>query len=351
MDTAELREQALAAYAQGPEAVVSLVIGLVAGLTAQVDTMTARLAALEAEAATLRARLASDSHNSSKPPSSDGPGSKPHPQSLRRPSGRRPGGQPGHPGHTLRLVDAPDAVQVHTPPCCQTCGQSLAAVPPLRRERRQVVDLPPLQVQVTEHQAETKGCPGCGATTTAAFPAGVTAPVQYGPGIAALAVYLTQAQLLPLGRTAELLAELFACPLSERTLEAAVASCHAQLAAVEAAIKQGVTAAAVAHFDETGLNVGGKTAWLHVASTATLTCYGVHPKRGRAALDALGVLPAFRGRAVHDGWNSYWQYPQCAHALCNAHHLRELTFVAEQLGQAWAQELKALLLDIKQAVD
>lgn len=351
MDTVALREQALAAYQQGPEAVVSLVTGLVAALTDALASVSARLTSPEAAAATLRAGLSTDRHHRSQPPSSDGPGRTPHPQSLRRPSGRKPGGQPGHPGHPLRLVEEPDAITVHTPPCCQACGQSLAQVPAQRRARRQVVDLPPLQVQVTEHQAETECCPGCGTPTTAVFPAGVTAPVQYGPGVAALAVYLNQAQLLPLGRTAELLAERCGCPLSERTLEAAVLACHAQLADVEAAIKQGVTAAAVAHVDETGLKVGGKTAWLHVASTARLTFYGAHPNRGQAALEALGVLPAFRGRAVQDGWSSYWQYPACAHALCNAHHLRELPFVAEQLGQAWAQERQALRLAIKQAVD
>jgi transposase len=175
--------------------------------------------------------------------------------------------------------------------------------------------------------------------------------VQYGPRVATLAVYLTQEQLLPLARTGTVLAEVFNCPVAEGTLERAVTDCHEHLAAAEAAIKQGVTTAAVAHFDETGINVRGTTAWLHVASTPHLTFYAVHQKRGHAALEEIGVLPQFAGQAVHDGWTSYWQYTQCAHALCNAHHLRELTFVAEQLGQNWAQDLKGLLGEIKQAVD
>jgi len=157
--------------------------------------------------------------------------------------------------------------------------------------------------------------------------------------------------LLPLGRTAAVLAEVFGCPIAEGTVERAVADCHDRLATAEAAIKQGVTAAAVAHFDETGVNINGTTAWLHVASTPQLTFYAIHAKRGQGAMDAIDVLPRFRGRALHDGLASYWRYRQCAHGLCNAHHLRELTFVEEQLGQGWAKDLKGLLGEIKQAVD
>ncbi|GAC1400779.1 MAG: hypothetical protein NVSMB65_18460 [Chloroflexota bacterium] len=169
--------------------------------------------------------------------------------------------------------------------------------------------------------------------------------------MATLAVYLTQEQLLPLGRTSAVLAEVFGCPVAEGTVERAVADCHDRLAVAEAAIKGGVTAAAVGHFDETGVTISGTTSWLHVASTPHLTFYAVHPKRGHAAMDAIGVLPAFRGRAMHDGVTSYWQDGQCAHALCKAHHLRELTFVEEQLGQRWAKDLKGVLGEIKQAVD
>ncbi len=214
-----------------------------------------------------------------------------------------------------------------------------------------MVDIPPMRARVIEHRAATTCCPGCGSETSGAFPPDVAAPVQYGLGVATLAVYLTQEQLLPLGRTAALLAEVCGCPVSEGTVERAVADCHDCLAPVEAAIKQGVTAAAVAHFDEAGVNISGTTSWLHVVSTPHLTLYAVHAKRGHVAMDALNVLPQFRGRAMHDGLTSYWQYDQCAHALCNAHHLRELTFVEEQLGQSWAKDLKGVLGEMKQAVD
>jgi transposase len=296
-----------------------------------------------------------DSHNSSKPPSSDGPGAPSGPKrvqkSLRGVSGRRPGGQPGHLGHSLTLVDQPDEVVVHQPSACAGCGHGLEGAPVLRWERRQVVELPPVRVQVTEHQAEVRGCPRCGQATKAPFPAGVDAAIQYGPGVATLAVYLHQEQLLPVERTGRVLGEVFGCEISGGTLDRMVARCADAVAGIVEAIKQAASAAPVLHADETGLSLNGTTVWLHVASTDQLTYYATHPKRGRAALDALGVLPAVRGRVVHDGLWSYWQYDQCAHALCNAHHLRELTFVEEQLKQAWARGVKTLLLEIKEAAD
>lgn len=353
-----LREETVTAYRQGADAVVELVEQLVGTLAEQVESVAARVTVLETENAALRAenrelrgRLGTDSHNSSKPPSSDGPGSKPHPKSSRVASGRKPGGQPGHVGHTLQQVETPDMIAVHPPIDCRGCGESLEQASVIRRERRQVMDLPPVRLQVTEHQAETRRCGSCGVETSGQFPVGVEAPVQYGARVAPLAVYLNQEQLLPEERTCRVLAEVFGCPISEATLERAVGTCHAALAEVEAAIKQGVTEAGVAHFDETGARLGGKRFWLHVASTPRLTLYATHSKRGREAMDELGVLPAFRGRAVHDGLTSYGKYQDCTHALCNAHHLRELTFVEEQLKQAWAKDLKGVLIEIKQAVD
>jgi len=352
MASSSLREAALQAYAAGPEAVVTLVARVVAGFEEQLERVVSRVGTLEAENAALRSevqalrgRLAQDSHTSSKPPSSDGPGTaKRVPKSRRGTSGRRPGGQPGHPGASLTLVEQPDEVVVHPPSVCAGCGQGVGDAPVLRTERRQVIDLPVVRAQVVEHRAETRGCPGCGQATTAPFPAEVPAPVQYGPGVATLAVYLHQEQLLPVERTGRVLGEVFDCPISNGTLERMVAD-------VVAAIKQAVIAAAILHVDETGLSLSGKTAWLHVASTDRLTWYATHQKRGREALDARGVLPAARGRVVHDGRWAYWHYEQCDHALGNAHHLRELTFVEEHLNQAWAGQLKTLLLEIKEAVD
>jgi transposase len=356
MESRSLRELALAAYAAGPEAVVGLVEQLVVGFEEPLERVAARVTAVEAENTALRAeiqalrgRLGKDSHNSSKPPSSDGP--KRVPKSLRGKSGRRPGGQPGHPGHSLSLVEQPDQVVVYQPETCRGCGQDLGSATVLRTERRQVIDLPVVRAQVVEHQAETRGCPGCGQQTTAPFPPEVRAPVQYGPQVATLAVYLHQEQLLPVERTGQVLGEVFGCPISDGTLERMVASCADAVSGIVEAIKQAVIAATILHSDETGLSLNGKTAWLYVASTDQLTWYATHPKRGRKALDALGVLPAVRGRVVHDGLWSYWHYEQCTHALCNAHHLRELTFVEEVLKQPWAKQLKVLLLEIKAAAE
>jgi len=337
------RDEILAIYAAGPAAVVALVEQLLARLTQQeqqIAVLTARVNALEAH-------RRKDSHNSSKPPASDGLAKKT--QSLRRPSGRPSGGQPGHPGTTLRFTPCPDAVVVHTPDTCAGCGAALAAVPESSQEARQVHDLPPLRLVVTEHQALTKVCPHCQTRTAARFPAGVTQPIQYGPGIRALAVYLHEYQLLPLARTQELLADLFGCSLCEGTLGNALATCFERLAPVEAAIQTALIGAPVVHFDETGARVAGKTQWLHQAGTERWTYYAVHPKRGRAAMDAIGILPRFRGTSVHDGWGAYAGY-DCRHALCNAHHLRELIYVAEQTQQPWAPAMIALLREIKGAV-
>lgn len=342
MQTIVTREAIADAYHQGLAAVVSLFEQVLEAVLGQVATLTARVEEMERQRSL-------DSHNSSKPPSTDPPGSKPSPKSLRQASGKKPGGQPGHQGTTLRMSGNPNHLVVHAPERCAGCGASLAEAPVVEVERREVIDLPPALVEVVEHQVETRQCP-CGQTSQGRFPAGVAATVQYGPGLKALAVYLNQHQLLPTERTTEILADVFGCEsFSEGTLAEAVRECYDGLAGVESAITGALQRTAVGHFDETGLNVAAQLHWLHVASTASLTHYGWHAKRGSEGADAIGIVPKFQGTGVHDGLASYWRY-DWVHALCNAHHLRELTFVAEQLGQAWATDLKKLLLQIKQAV-
>ncbi len=218
-------------------------------------------------------------------------------------------------------------------------------------ERRQVVDLPPLALEVTEHRVAHVACSTCGVETAGAFPVGVTQPVQYGERLQAVAVYLHDYQLLPYARTIELVDDLFGAAPSEGTLQAAETTCFDALAATENAIKAALQQAGQAHFDETSLRVQARREWLHVASTATLTHYGVHPKRGTAATDAIGILPAFTGTAVHDAWAPYFTYNGCRHALCNAHLLRELIYLHEQHHQAWADELATLLVTGKDLVD
>ncbi|MCA1599383.1 MAG: IS66 family transposase [Chloroflexi bacterium] len=340
----------LATYQRGPTAVIELVLQLqdeVATQAAQLAAQQEVLTVLSARVKALEDQLATDSHNSSQPPSTDR--TPPKPKSLRQRSGKLSGGQAGHPGTTLELVDSPDQIVTHTPAQCAACGTALTSVVPTGYTRRQVVDLPPLTLEVVEHRAVCTTCPTCQQPTTAPFPADVPQPVQYGPRLKAISVYLRDYQLLPSARTAALLHDLFGCTLGEGTLHTARQTAQTRLAQTETQIKTALQAAAVAHFDETGLDVAGKRHWLHVASTATLTHYACHAKRGAAATDEIGMLPHFTGRAVHDAWSAYWTY-DCAHALCNAHHLRELTFLEEQQGQVWAGELRRLLGEIYTAV-
>ena len=311
-------------------------------------TLQAQIDTLQAELKALRDRLGKDSHNSSKPPASDGLAKKP--VSLRPQTGRKPGGQKGHPGKTLALTDTPDQIVVQAPHQCACCGLPLAEAEAEPGERRQVADLPPLRLFVTEHPSQRKTCGGCGAVTCGAFPDGVSQTAQYGPRVKALGVSLSSYQLLPYHRLAGLFADLFGAPLSPGTLFAAQQAGAKHLAAVLADIKGGLQKAAVVHFDETGLRVGGKLHWLHSAGTANATYYDWHERRGKDGMTKAGVLSAFDGTAAHDGWASYFHYG-CRHALCNEHHLRELTALHEQDKQEWAASMRSHLVEIKKAVE
>jgi transposase len=340
------REEIRAVYDAGPEAVIALVEGLLS-----------RMGEMEARVKELEDRLSRNSRNSSRPPSSDPPfgsgkGEETTRQnrSLRERSGKPPGGQPGHPPTAPPLRDDPHRIAVHTPSECAHCGGALSEAETVATERRQVWEAPELGVEVTEHRAEHRLCPHCGTLSRGSFPEGVTHPVQYGERLRGVGVYLQAYHLLPFARTSELLGDLFGVTLSEGTLFRALHAASERLEGTEAAIKTALSGAAVVHFDETGVRVEGKLHWLHSAGTDALVHYAVHPKRGQAATKEIGILPAFTGRAVHDGWSSYFAYG-CAHALCNAHHLRELTFLHERHGQAWAGEMKGVLREMHRAVE
>lgn len=297
----------------------------------------------------LENQLSKNSRNSSKPPSGDGFGKRT--KSLRSKSERSSGGQAEHQGTTLEWRDEVDWVVEHSVEQCLGCGASLQDVPVERIRARQVHDLAPLRLEVTEHQAEVKRCPVCGRGNQGQFPVEVNHPVQYGSVLKGVMVYLMEGQLLPSGRTVEVLDEMFGASVSEGTLYNAREQCFEAIEPITTAIATALGQATVEHFDETGMRVNGKLWWLHVACTNGLTYYFVHPKRGKAAIDQMDVLPQFEGKAVHDSWHSYGGYDGCTHYLCNAHHLRELTFIFERYEQPWAFQMMLLLGTIKHQVD
>lgn len=293
-----------------------------------------------------------DSRNSSLPPSSDPPWRKARrTRSLRQKSGRKPGGQHAHPGTTLRQVPRPDHIIVHASLSCAACGASLFSAATTATTRRQVFDLADGRLRVTEHRAEARRCASCAGVTKAVFPTHVRAPAQYGAGVLARAVYFNLYQLLPVAGTCETLRDLFGCRLSHATAQRAARLCSGKLIRTEQRIKAAVRDSPIIGADETGLRVAGEGGWIHVARTDDLTHYGFDSRRGKAAMDEIGILPHFTGTLVRDGFSSYKWYERCRHSLCNAHLLRDLFYV-EELDPAqkrWTMPLAELLLKIKRA--
>ena len=315
-------------------------------LVAKLLPLEEHLAQANARIKELEERLAKDSRTSSKPPSTDGLARLP--RSFRRPSGKRPGGQAGHPGHTLSVVEQPDEVVRHRPEVCYQCGEDLSAIPGSIAERRQVLDVPEIRLLAHEHQIEAICCPTCHTTSLGSFPAAVSAPVHYGPHLQALAVYLHQGQVLPTARTCEALAALCGCQIAEGTLLQWSELAAERLAPTVERIAELIVASRLQHGDETGIRVYGMLQWLHVNCTRFLTHLAWHASRGREAMDEIGIWPRFAGRGMHDRFVSYDAYA-CAHSICGAHLVRDCVAVAEQEHQEWAVEMQDFLLDLHDA--
>ncbi len=301
------------------------------------DDLIALLLAQEARIGELERRLGLNSSNSAKPPSSDGLKKPPRVSSLREPSRKKSGGQKGHPGETLRRTETPDATIDHYPQICATCGAALTTAMATDHVARQVFDLPePRPLIVTEHRAHSCRCAACGTETRAGFPEGVAAPAQYGKRIGAFVLYLLHYQLLPEKRLAELMADLFGVSLVTATIARVSQDCAQRFQGFADAVRDRVAAAPVKHMDETGFRIGGKTQWLHIASTVLLTFYRVSPKRGSLLTHVTGIV-------VHDHWKPYYTLKGVLHALCNAHHLRELKALVEIEKEDWARKMQRLL--------
>lgn len=304
--------------------------------------------ALQAEVRRLRDAAAQNSRNSSRPPSTDRP-EQPKPKSMRQKSGRKSGGQPGHPGRTLQSSDTPRHIQIHALLECE-CGEDLSHEPAVDFQRRQVFDLPSLELECTEHRAEIKECPCCHRTVVAPFPTDVQAPVQYGKNFRALLAYLYDAQQGASRRIREMCAEMFGYAVSEGTLQSARQEQHEALAPFENRLVEILPQEPVLHADETGVPINKVGHWLHVLCTPLLTFFAIHVSRGKDAIQAAGIIPQFTGWLMHDFLSSYLGFENCLHTFCKSHLLRELIFLFEQHRQQWAGDLHDLFLDMFQCV-
>lgn len=299
----------------------------------------------------LEGQISKNSRNSSKPPGSDGLNKGNKTKSLRWKSGKKPGGQTGRLGKNLEQVETPDFIVIHTPDACTNCAYNLSEEKGFCEEKRQVFDIPKPEIEVTEHRVEAKGCPCCGKISKGTFPENVTAPVQYGEHVQVLSAYFRNQHLIPVERVCEIFEDVFGISLSAGTCSKIDKKLFAKLESFETNLKAYLVASTVLHFDETGMRCEKKLHWVHVASSEFATFYGIHTKRGQEAIDEFNILPKFRGTACHDHWFPYFAYTQVQHGLCNAHHLRELTYIHEQENEKWAKEMMDLLLHAKKEVE
>ena len=321
-------------------------------LEAHIHRLEKRILEQDVKIHELEARLSKNSSNSSKPPGSDGLKKPSKTVSQRGKSDKKPGGQKGRIGKTLEQVETPDYIIIHAPEACQKCSFNLLGVNGVcSDEKRQVFEVPEPKIEVTEHRIEVTKCPCCGGLSKGLFQQNVKAPVQYGEQVQALATYFKNQHLIPAERVCEIFEDVFGISICPGTCSKIDKKLFAKLESFETNLKTHLLASKVLHFDETGMRCEKKLQWIHVASSETATFYGMHAKRGLEAIDEFNILPQFQGTACHDHWFPYFAYTQVKHGLCNAHHLRELTYIHEQEKEDWAKEMKDLLLNAKKEVE
>lgn len=285
----------------------------------------------------LEAIVKKNSSNSSKPPSSDG--LKKKIKNNRQKSSRKAGAQPGHKGKGLSPMEKVDE-QILCPvnTLCE-CGEDMSRKKVVRIEKRQVIDTPKKLVHVKEYLVEIKEC-RCGIEHKGQCNYGQR--VQYGEGLKSLLVYFNQYQFIPTERIQEMMKDIFGLSISDGLIFSSTEKCFHNLADTTEVIKQRLIASGVIHNDETGVRSEGKTQWVHSSSNSEFSHFSIHNKRGTVAMDEIGILPQFKGISIHDRWASYDKY-NCTHALCNAHLLRDLKFVHEEMNRPWADEMIQLL--------
>ena len=318
-----------------------------------IEQLNSKVKQLTEKVKDLENQLTKNSSNSSKPPSSDGFKQPNKARSLREKSDKKSGGQPGHVGSTLKQVKNPDYVVIHSPKSCSSCGCDLSSTKEEKEcaEKRQVFDIPPPKIEVTEHRISGKTCPCCGKITSSTFPEDITASTQYGVRIKALSAYFTNQHFMPFERLSLMFEDVFDIKISQGTISNIDKKLYANLECFEDNLKAYLLHSKVLHFDETGIRCNKKTNWVHVVSSVSATFFGMHVKRGREAINAFNIMPKFKGLAMHDHWYPYFAYRNVQHLLCNAHHLRELTGIFEQEKEEWANNMKKLLLIAKKMTE
>lgn len=312
------------------------------GYVKQIETQRDQINQLEIRIKELESQLKQNSRNSSRPPSSDTYRKGP---AFPRAKGGKVGGKKGHDGGTLKMVDTPDHIIEHQASVCTHCGKVHAQEPLVVRGRRQVFDIPPPRIEVTEHRALDWVCCGCHRENRGKFPAEVSAPAQYGLRVQTMSVLLNNAYCIPRNKVQLIFKDLYGITLNEGTLQNHNEQAYAELEAEETHIQAQVLQSEVVHYDETGFYVGKARYWEHVASNERFTYLFVHPKRGKEAHEERSILPEFLNRAVHDCWSTYFNFSACKHAVCGAHLLRELNGLIEN-GSKWAVQFHAFLLDL-----
>ncbi|MEF2913471.1 MAG: IS66 family transposase [Succinivibrio sp.] len=360
----ELKDKApadLSALALSLSAIIKMMITMVSGLMEQNEkqattnsNLLGTIKDLQETIKELQRKLNMDSHNSSKPPSSDGYKKAKKDRSLREKTGRKTGGQKGHKGVNMKLPHEPDEVKIHLPEKCKTCPYLSSCTANGHvfecTEKRYVVEAV-IKTNVIEHQiVKALDCPCGEVKLKGEFPENVKGYIQYGDSFTAISGLLSTFGAVSTERIQTLIDGMFNVSLSEGTICSMIKKCALKVKPVVQKIRECLIDSDVVNFDETGVRVEGSTQWVHNSSNEKYTYLTVNQKRGKIGIEDNGVITKFKGTAVHDCWGSYWKFDNVSHAVCCVHLLRELISISENNpSHIWANRLKNLLLTMKSA--